>query len=401
LLPIHALFNVWESPDEVHGKTKVQKMKEHQKLIRLMLHHYPESALVPCKTYRSLLELISSRKIEETNESMHADENLVDREAVEKLDWEIRMMILEVAHKVYREKNGQSASPTFHPICAAVELLSSEDNFSMLDRVLEDITWCHSLEMIEAMYTDPDDFKRYGPKKNILEERRLLKMMIFCNRRDMYFSLLNRFPLGCLSNELEYAFRMGRYYMIEQVVKKYSDMACVPDDNGKLPVDLVESLLHKRSDCYHFEYMFNILQEDIGLTNRRRFVSPKQSILNLLRLNMRLKLVPTYILTDSDIDTISKGQKLKIGSGEFVFDQECSTCLESYKSGDKVSWATGETSSCVHGFHRDCIVRWLSSKEEATCPTCRQSFLPCAEDEGTTRPNEYDVSTGRRAGART
>lgn len=392
LLPIHTLYYAWESHDDKETKSKVQKMKEHRELIKLMLHYYPGSAIAPCKAYGSILEQISSRKILEPKHSVSADPN-PSNAVLDDLDWDIRMMILKTAHECYRKKNGQSPSNKFHPICAAIELLSFGDNFGMLNRVLDEFTWCHSLEKIKAMYPNPEDFERYGPTKNILEERLHLKMMIFCNRRDMYFNLLNKFPLGCLKNEFEYAFRMGRYFMVEQTITKYSELVCKPDDNGNLPVDLAESILQRNSGCCQFEHMLNLLREEIGAANRRKFVSPKQNILNLIKLHTKLALIPTHVLGPSDIQEISKGKKLRIGDKEFVVDRSCSTCLELYKVGDKVSWSIEETSTCIHIFHHECIMRWLSSKDEATCPACRQSFLPRIKACGQKRLFECDANT--------
>jgi len=41
----------------------------------------------------------------------------------------------------------------------------------------------------------------------------------------------------------------------------------------------------------------------------------------------------------------------------------CSVCLETLATGDKM-----RTLNCLHGFHKDCIDRWLKTK--ASCPIC-------------------------------
>jgi len=52
----------------------------------------------------------------------------------------------------------------------------------------------------------------------------------------------------------------------------------------------------------------------------------------------------------------------------------CAICLCPYVASDSVTWST-EGSSCPHAFHTDCIKLWLSKKEEALCPCCRQDFV--------------------------
>lgn len=49
------------------------------------------------------------------------------------------------------------------------------------------------------------------------------------------------------------------------------------------------------------------------------------------------------------------------GSGE----EECSICLEEYKSGE----TRATISTCNHSFHAFCIKTWLD--KEDTCPLCR------------------------------
>ena len=72
-----------------------------------------------------------------------------------------------------------------------------------------------------------------------------------------------------------------------------------------------------------------------------------------------------------------------------IVPNSCAICLSCYAIGDEVSWSTNG-SSCPHAFHTSCIKLWLSKKEEASCPCCRQQFvsvevlmqhLPAAEEE--------------------
>lgn len=50
----------------------------------------------------------------------------------------------------------------------------------------------------------------------------------------------------------------------------------------------------------------------------------------------------------------------------------CSICLTNYQIGDRVVWSTNPC--CVHAYHENCILNWLSKVEEGLCPICRQDF---------------------------
>jgi hypothetical protein len=72
-----------------------------------------------------------------------------------------------------------------------------------------------------------------------------------------------------------------------------------------------------------------------------------------------------------------------------IVPNSCAICLCPYATDDKVSWST-KGSACPHAFHTSCIKLWLSKKEEALCPCCRQQFvtvevmmkhLPAEEEE--------------------
>ena len=54
----------------------------------------------------------------------------------------------------------------------------------------------------------------------------------------------------------------------------------------------------------------------------------------------------------------------------------CAICLTEYACGETLTWSSN--SKCVHCFHQDCIVSWLSkrrNREHTPCPCCRQSFV--------------------------
>lgn len=58
------------------------------------------------------------------------------------------------------------------------------------------------------------------------------------------------------------------------------------------------------------------------------------------------------------------------GSEDHVpVDDGCSICLTDYQHDDRVTTST----RCRHVFHHDCILAWISLKQE--CPSCRESYL--------------------------
>ncbi|GMJ14994.1 hypothetical protein HRI_005168600 [Hibiscus trionum] len=72
----------------------------------------------------------------------------------------------------------------------------------------------------------------------------------------------------------------------------------------------------------------------------------------------------------------SAGMKLDGAVGE----PECAICLSEFVEGDGIQ----VLAKCKHGFHVQCIQRWLASN--SSCPTCRCSCLPPSPTSaGTTR----------------
>mmetsp|Transcript_18120 Transcript_18120/g.39494 ORF Transcript_18120/g.39494 Transcript_18120/m.39494 type:complete len:265 (-) Transcript_18120:1651-2445(-) len=64
--------------------------------------------------------------------------------------------------------------------------------------------------------------------------------------------------------------------------------------------------------------------------------------------------------------------KLRDGTGRLV-PNCCAICLSRYKVGDVVAWSSNP--SCIHAFHRECVIDWLVKMQpETPCPCCRQEF---------------------------
>lgn len=61
-----------------------------------------------------------------------------------------------------------------------------------------------------------------------------------------------------------------------------------------------------------------------------------------------------------------------IPNGNRQVPASCAICLCGYDEGDSVVVSPNE--HCIHAFHTECAVTWLSKKIEPLCPCCRQEF---------------------------
>lgn len=51
---------------------------------------------------------------------------------------------------------------------------------------------------------------------------------------------------------------------------------------------------------------------------------------------------------------------------------ECSICMETFRSSAQITFLP-----CLHAFHADCIIHWLSQGDEPKCPNCN---APCVKE---------------------
>ncbi|GJM99372.1 hypothetical protein PR202_ga16465 [Eleusine coracana subsp. coracana] len=56
-------------------------------------------------------------------------------------------------------------------------------------------------------------------------------------------------------------------------------------------------------------------------------------------------------------------------------DEECAVCLAAYSGGEEVRVLP----ACRHGFHRDCVDRWLLTRAP-TCPVCRAPVVAASSE---------------------
>jgi hypothetical protein len=51
----------------------------------------------------------------------------------------------------------------------------------------------------------------------------------------------------------------------------------------------------------------------------------------------------------------------------------CAICLSEFQDHQLV--CESNNSSCQHVFHKDCMIRWLTTKQHDDCPMCRETYL--------------------------
>jgi hypothetical protein len=94
-----------------------------------------------------------------------------------------------------------------------------------------------------------------------------------------------------------------------------------------------------------------------------------------------------HSMTDTDNDTDIESDAGDDHSMEEENEEAstCIICLEPFRVGDTVAWSKQSTlptdktdcteQPCLHVFHRDCIVPWLTNPKHNDCPACRSIIL--------------------------
>mmetsp|Transcript_19470 Transcript_19470/g.40296 ORF Transcript_19470/g.40296 Transcript_19470/m.40296 type:complete len:271 (+) Transcript_19470:176-988(+) len=78
----------------------------------------------------------------------------------------------------------------------------------------------------------------------------------------------------------------------------------------------------------------------------------------------------TSSISKSDPEPLTESSETRELAGN------CAICLCPYEVGEQVTWAAAGMDCQQHAFHTECIIPWLSKKEEPKCPVCRQSYGP-------------------------
>ena len=98
--------------------------------------------------------------------------------------------------------------------------------------------------------------------------------------------------------------------------------------------------------------------------------------------SMRTEMTKDKVCVDVD-DNICKpkrykrnivARKLSHSLGNQGSDMDpvgCNICLMDFEVGEEIGWSRNP--QCIHGFHKECIVDWLSVKNE--CPICRRDYM--------------------------
>ena len=58
-----------------------------------------------------------------------------------------------------------------------------------------------------------------------------------------------------------------------------------------------------------------------------------------------------------------------------VVEALCIICFKDYEVGEQVVWSSSSTNDCRHVYHKDCILKWISTGKKK-CPVCRYAFVP-------------------------
>lgn len=74
---------------------------------------------------------------------------------------------------------------------------------------------------------------------------------------------------------------------------------------------------------------------------------------------------------NKDGSAFIRSWKSVVSSTRTLSKQQCSICLDTYKTGETICWA--KTDECDHIFHQECIMEWM--KDHDDCPLCRTNLM--------------------------
>ena len=85
----------------------------------------------------------------------------------------------------------------------------------------------------------------------------------------------------------------------------------------------------------------------------------------------------------SDIDQVQDDLKKESFHSQTCLGNEdnniCQICLSSFKIGEEI--ASSRNPICLHEFHSQCIIEWLSRPNQTSCPVCRAEYANIGTDE--------------------
>lgn len=106
------------------------------------------------------------------------------------------------------------------------------------------------------------------------------------------------------------------------------------------------------------------LSENETKNNEASVLSPPSSKKSLLNTGIEQTQDNPYLGTDP------KNSCTEVFLDDF---STCKICLDTFEVGEFIGCS--HNTNCIHYFHKDCIINWLISGENVTCPICRRDFL--------------------------
>jgi hypothetical protein len=114
---------------------------------------------------------------------------------------------------------------------------------------------------------------------------------------------------------------------------------------------------------------------------------------------------PSITETETETDSAT-GDDAATSTSHHIMEDEneesstCSVCLEPFRVNDTVAWSKQQSTipgnkadeqPCLHVFHRDCIVPWLTNPKHNECPVCRTLILQDSPKESNLLEDTEDL----------